>query len=227
MMASVEAMISSQHHMLVYCFSYVVLENWRDFEERFLKNQFVLLSFFLLFLTIISSLFAVRVWIKSTYSKMICLPLQRTSDAPQAQIHWSTDYLQTVPGKIKCICLVCLTQFHKLFRRIFLLSIDFDVILSTFSLQVFLLFGYLCERSSGWFLGLISPLYDIVFWFAFNITCLLLCAYLFNIVPYYDATPWTKIEYYFCFGTAIALSFCTLFMAFNGLGWITVAVVIC
>lgn len=120
-------------------------------------------------------------------------PQIRTTTTEQTGIHYSTIYLHTVPGTLKCVCLV------------------------------FVLIGFIlvqCSQSSvDGRAQFFSTITMIAFWFS----GILLVLYLFHVIYVFSKIPWTKIEFFFCVGACLMLALSSALLIAKGIGLFTAA----
>lgn len=155
-------------------------------------------------------------------------PQIRTTTTEQTGIHYSTIYLHTVPGTLKCICLVIFSifSFHFHFQIFLVFCVENEIIYlnqNVFRLQVFALVGFIlvqCSQHSGSGRAqFFSTIAMIAFWFS----GILLVLYLFHVIYVFSKIPWTKIEFFFCLGACLLLALSSAILIAQGIGLFTAA----
>lgn len=151
----------------------------------------------------------------------------------QTGIHWSTIYLHTVPGTLKCVCLVCFTQVFfrcdvSAIRSTYMcgpycIYISFTILCISF--QIFVLLGFLCIQFSQHSGNGVAQFYSTVTMIAFWFTGILLVLYLFHAIYVFHKIPWTKIEFYFCAVAMLGLMLVSALVAARGVALFTAAAV--
>lgn len=157
--------------------------------------------------------------IPSTETSPTTPPNITSSTTEQSGIHYNTLYLHTVPGTIKCVCLVS--------------SIDFLIVtiyelkcrISSLPIQIFVLIGFICIQCSQYSPMGIAQFFSTVSMIAFWFTGILLVLYLFHVVYAYQKIPWMKIEFYFCVAATLFLMLTSSLVAARGVGLFTAAAV--
>lgn len=157
-------------------------------------------------------------------------PQIRANVTEQTGIHWSTIYLHTVPGTLKCVCLVCIMYntvsiFRKLLFEIYVNF--FSIFFKYFPKQIFTLLGFICCTLSAYGGYGRAQFFNICAATAFWFTGILLILYLFHAVYVFYKIPWIKIEFFFCAGATLALMLASSLLAAKGGGWLIAAAVNC
>lgn len=150
-------------------------------------------------------------------------PQIRTTTTEQTGVHYSTIYLHTVPGTLKCICLVIFCFLFYPFSCFVRSKWKYLLNQNTFRLQVFTLIGFILvqcsEHSGSGRAQFFSTIAMIAFWFS----GILLVLYLFHVIYVFSKIPWTKIEFFFCLGACLFLALSSSLLIAHGIGLFTAA----
>jgi len=115
----------------------------------------------------------------------------QVSTREQTGIHYSTIYLHTIPGALKCVCMACV------------------------------LIGFLLIQFSQWSAIGIAQLYSTVAMIAFWFSGILLVLYLFHVIYVFHKIPWIKIEFFFCGAATLFLMLASALVAARGIALFT------
>lgn len=152
-------------------------------------------------------------------------PQITTTTSEKSGIHYSTLYLHTVPGTIKCVCLV---RFSILIFpiRTARAADSWHLLYSFFSeIQIFVIIGFICIQCSQYSPMGIAQFFSTVAMISFWFTGILLVLYLFHVVYVFNKIPWMKIEFFFCLSAALLLMLTSSLVAARGVGLFTAAAV--
>lgn len=159
--------------------------------------------------------------IPSTATSPTTPPNITSSTTEQSGIHYNSVYLQTVPGTIKCVCLVSSFVFFIVSHN---LPISNNIVFFS-SIQIFVLIGFICIQCSQYSPMGIAQFFSTISMISFWFTGILLVLYLFHVVYAYHKIPWMKIEFYFCVAATLFLMLTSSLVAARGVGLFTAAAV--
>lgn len=133
-------------------------------------------------------------------------PQVRTTTTEQTGIHYSTIYLHTVPGTLKCVCMV-MREYNCVLMMCSNDDFDFSIFFLLFLRnQIFTLLGFLCVLFSDFKSSGVCQFFSTITMIAFWFSGILLVLYLFHVIYVMSKIPWTKIEFFFCVGAVFFLA---------------------